>query len=73
MWLCDGQVGRMQVVPANAARGPPSKPIPCHPAQPGLYPGGSWAGHFLPGLLFILWGLHWWQGTYNAYFKALAR
>lgn len=41
--------------------------------EPGLYPGGSWAGHFLPGLLFLLWGAHWWQGTYRAYFQALAR
>lgn len=39
--------------------------------EPLMKDGGSWIGHFFPGLVFFIWGLHWLQGTYRAYFASL--
>eukprot|EP00967_Tisochrysis_lutea_P155749 scaffold312359_cov17-Tisochrysis_lutea.AAC.1 len=42
----------------------------------GVHPhgyGGEWQGHVLPGCLFILWSLHWMQGSMRAYFSARAK
>ena len=29
--------------------------------EPLMTEGGSWIGHFFPGLVFFIWGLHWLQ------------
>lgn len=39
--------------------------------EPVMQEGGSWIGHFFPGLVFLIWGLHWLQGTYRVYFASL--
>ncbi|KXZ43715.1 hypothetical protein GPECTOR_82g249 [Gonium pectorale] len=38
--------------------------------EPLMTEGGSWIGHVLPGVVFILWGLHWMQGIYRNYFNS---
>ncbi|GFR50928.1 hypothetical protein Agub_g13247, partial [Astrephomene gubernaculifera] len=38
--------------------------------EPLMSDGGSWIGHFLPGVAFLIWGLHWLQGTYRNYFTS---
>ncbi|KAG2492442.1 hypothetical protein HYH03_009385 [Edaphochlamys debaryana] len=35
--------------------------------EPLLTEGGSWIGHLMPGVVFVLWGLHWMQGIYRNY------
>mmetsp|Transcript_7370 Transcript_7370/g.19700 ORF Transcript_7370/g.19700 Transcript_7370/m.19700 type:complete len:304 (+) Transcript_7370:113-1024(+) len=44
----------------------------CNGVHPHGY-GGEWQGHVLPGCLFILWSLHWMQGSMRAYFSARAK
>jgi len=38
-------------------------------SQPyGMY-GGDWKGHVLPGTAFLIWGLHWLQGSLRRYYS----
>ncbi|KAG2430166.1 hypothetical protein HXX76_010265 [Chlamydomonas incerta] len=38
--------------------------------EPVMTEGGSWIGHFMPGVVFLLWGAHWMQGIYRKYFDS---
>lgn len=32
--------------------------------------GGSWVGHFVPGLLMLVWGMHWAFATFHSYLSS---
>eukprot|EP00198_Chlamydomonas_reinhardtii_P006007 XP_001695343.1 predicted protein [Chlamydomonas reinhardtii] len=38
--------------------------------EPVMTEGGSWIGHFMPGVVFLLWGVHWMQGIFRKYFDS---
>ncbi|EFJ40190.1 hypothetical protein VOLCADRAFT_121751 [Volvox carteri f. nagariensis] len=48
--------------------GKPGKREQMHGSLP--YTPSSWIGHFGPGIIMIIWGLHWMQGTFRNYFSS---
>ncbi|GLC44826.1 hypothetical protein PLESTB_001209800 [Pleodorina starrii] len=39
--------------------------------EPWMKEGGSWIGHIAPGVVMMVWGLHWLQGAFRNYFNSL--
>lgn len=41
--------------------------------ETNMWDGGSWVGHLLPGLAFLVWATHWMIGVFHVYFESQVR